>query len=69
MEIEEITAYEFTCTPMDRGYPIRSCVVTIYARTRDEAEAIFDENAHKFFDKDMFRSVKEFGGGYRQVIK
>ena len=66
MAVEEVTAYEYTCRPMGQ-FPIRSMVVTIYARNRDEAEKIFDQHAHQFFDQDMNRSCREFGGGYRLV--
>ena len=66
MAVEEITAYEYTCRPMG-SFPIRSMVVTIYAKNREEADEIFDRHAHQFFDQDITRSTQEFGGGYRQV--
>lgn len=68
MEIEEITAYEFTYRPFDTSYPIRSCVITIYAKTRKEAELIAMTYNYKFFEQDCSCSVQEYPGGYRQKI-
>ena len=69
MKIEKITAFEFVCRPFDDSFPIRSCVLTIYARDRKEAELIKLSNDHKFFDQDLTVSVREVGDGYRQVVK
>ena len=70
MKVEEVTAFEYTCTPMFReSFPIRSCVMTIYARNRAEADELFYRHNHQFFDQDINVSVREFGGGYRQVVE
>lgn len=66
-KVEEITAYAFTYTPFDKDFPIRSCEIVIYAKTRKEAELIALANNYKFFDQSCTVTVKEFGGGYRQV--
>ncbi len=67
-QIEEITAFEFMCTPIIRGStPIRSCAVTIYARTKEEAEHIFYSEAHKFFELDLNMVVNRTMKGYRQT--
>lgn len=68
MLLEEVTAYEYTCKPMG-SFPIRSMVVTIYAKTKDEADELFSRYAHQFFDQDITRSVREFGGGYRRKME
>lgn len=65
--IEEITAYIFTYIPWDRDFPIKSCDIVIYARSRREAELIALENNYKFFDQDCNIVVIEKSGGYRQV--
>jgi hypothetical protein len=67
--IEEVAAFEFTYRPFDSRFPIRSCVMTIYAKDRKEAELIALTNNYKFFNESCTCSVREFSGGYRQVIK
>lgn len=68
MPVEEFTAYVFTYKPFDSNFPIRSVEVTIYAKTRKEAELIALDNNYKFFDQDATCSVTEFVGGYRRII-
>lgn len=46
--------------------PIRSMIVTIYARNREEADETFQRYAHGFFDNDLNLQVTEAGHGYRQ---
>jgi len=41
-------------------------VVTIYAKSKDEADELFSRHAHQFFDQDMNRTFRILGGGYRQ---
>jgi len=65
--MEEITAYIFTYTPWDRNFPIRSCEITIYAKSRKEAELIAIANNYKFFEQDCTCSVVEKPGGYRRT--
>ncbi len=67
--IEEITCYEFTYTPFDRSFPIRSCKLTIYAKDRKEAELIAMDKGWKFFEQDCTVSVVEAMHGYRQVLE
>ena len=68
MKIEPINAYSYTCTPMrHESCPIRSMVVTIYAKNREEADELFDRHAHQFFDQDLNRMVTTLGGGYRGI--
>jgi len=70
MEVEEISAFEFVCKPMNHNpSPIRSCTMIIYAKNRDEADDIFHKHAYKFFDLDMNISVliRDIGRGYRQT--
>lgn len=66
--VEEVAAFEYTCTPMFRkDTPIRSIVVTIYARNREEADHIFYGESTKFFENDINMSVRTYGKGYRQT--
>jgi hypothetical protein len=65
--IEEVNCYEITCRPMSAKFPIRSMVVSIYAKTMEDAHKIMEEYSPNFFDEDMTMSWKTFGGGYRQV--
>ncbi len=65
--IEEITAYEFTYRPFDNSFPIRSCTIVIYAKTRKEAELTALANNWKFFSQDCTCVVVEKPGGYRNV--
>lgn len=65
--IEEISAFEFTYKPFDGGFPIRSCTIVIYAKTRKEAELIALANNWKFFNQDCTCSVTEKSGGYRKI--
>lgn len=68
--IEEIRGYEFICRPFDVSFPIRSMIVTIYAKSRKEAELIKLNYDYKFFEQDMFVTVNELPlQGYKQVIE
>lgn len=67
--IEDISAFEFICIPFDRNFPIRSCILTIYAKNREEAELIKLKYDYQFFNQDSIVSVKEFGGGYRKIFE
>jgi hypothetical protein len=67
MAVEEVSAYEFTYRPFDNTFPIRSCVIYIFAKDRKEAELIALKYSHKFFDESHTCSVREYGSGYRQV--
>lgn len=61
--IKPIIEYAFSCTPMFKDKtPIQSMTVYIRAETRGEADLLFDQHAHKFFDLDMRRSVQMFSG-------
>jgi hypothetical protein len=65
--IEEITAYIFTYIPWNRNFPIKSCDIIIYAKTRKETELIALQNNHKFFEQDCNCIVIEKPGGYRKI--
>lgn len=67
MKVEEITAFEFACSPSDSSFPIRLCVLTIYALNREEAELIKLRYDYQFFNQDTTASVREVGRGYRQI--
>jgi hypothetical protein len=65
--IEDIKWFVFHCSPMNREFPIRSMEVSIYATSREEADEIFHNFAHKFFDENINLSVKVVREGYRQI--
>lgn len=65
--IESIKAYKFTYTPFNRDYPIRSCELIIYAKTRKEAELIALDEGWKFFDQDCSVVVETIIEGYRKI--
>lgn len=69
MSVEQISAFEFTCTPWDRNCPIKQMVIIIYAKDRKEAELIKLNNDYKFFNQDLTISVRELGmSGYRRLM-
>ncbi len=64
--IKPINEYAYSCTPMFKDKtPIQSMTVYIRAETRSEADILFDQHAHKFFDLDMRRSVQIHSGYIR----
>jgi len=68
MNIESVNAYEYTYVPIDRSFPIRSCVLTIYARNRHEADNIAEAHAFTMFDQNLVRSVRTLSeAGFKQV--
>jgi hypothetical protein len=72
--VEEIIAVTFRCTPLilteeDRkqNHDIREVIVTIYAKTLDEAEIILYNRTKHFFDQNLNVVTSSMMKGYRQV--
>lgn len=68
--MKAITKFQYLCIPMFRdNTPILSVVVYIIAETRAEADLLFNQHAHKFFNLDMRLSCHEVAFGYQQEKK
>lgn len=70
-DIEPIIMFRYDCIPMNRNTPnheLRSMSVVIYAKDKEDAERIFMEQAHRFFDQDLDIIKKELYKGFRQKV-
>lgn len=64
--MKPITEFQYLCTPLFREKTlIQSMIVYIRAETREVADQLFADWAHKFFDLDL-RQVVNAIHGYRQ---
>lgn len=70
-DIEEICMFRYDCIPMNRNTPnheLRSMSVVIYAKDKEDAERIFMEQAHKFFDQNLnIKRIKQYKG-FREKV-